>query len=618
MIGRIFLKEWRENLVPFFLGAAFIAVVFGLFVTHHYRTALYGVGVYLMFFVPFMALLIGASGFQSEFKDKAWTYLLSRPIRKDVVWVTKFFSQASMILALLGLFLLLKAVMPSSARLIGDWNAPIEFLDLSSSALVIGLPLMAFIIAFSLSFLSEKPLITFVVSLVILFGLTVVVIPRYGAFLSNTYLRGYSPIFLSIMICVGFILASLLTFARSDLSQRRRATVRFISWLVLFLVLAFGLQAVIVGRGTLFSGRKTIFDFNSLKVEGKVFFESSREGIVEYDAKLDRVKPIGGSAEWMDPFSAGGDKLVYFEKGYRLGQLIHEEIRVIDLSTGSTTPVARFYGDDSPFRDWRSFSNCMISPHGDRVAFVAIPKSKMEANTIPVLFWLKTDGSDIRRLPLEFRGTAPFKFIGWLSSENSLVMLISQRNKQRVQSLARLNLDTGVVQAPAEASKISFLSISPNLETIAFTRGNVDGRGQLLLLDLKTLEIREVAQGPELYIWHSAWRDSGDRFAFNKRNDIFVYLREERKVVKACHVKRMGYPNSFTWADHEEKPTLIVSDEGRIKFLGPDFQQVKSVPLPEMLRYNLLWSVEGKLLISDYERGLWRLDFKTEEWKKVY
>ena len=165
MFAKIFLKEWRENLIIFFIA---ILMMFALIVLSFsgQRELTYNfTGMFLMLFLPFSGVLIGSSGFYSEFKDNAWIYLFSRPIKKERIWIFKYVSLLSILLVILLIFFLVKQFLPGIDEILKEFNFPREVFGLFSFSMYIVVPFLALTISFSLSLLYDKPFIIFFVSI---------------------------------------------------------------------------------------------------------------------------------------------------------------------------------------------------------------------------------------------------------------------------------------------------------------------------------------------------------------------------------------------------------------------------------------------------------------------
>jgi ABC-type transport system involved in multi-copper enzyme maturation permease subunit len=152
MLRRMIVKEWKEktNLMVFGLAVfVLFSVAFSVYAKDPETLDLLVSTLLLVFPVAF-ALLLGASGFASEFQDGAWAYLFSRPVKRWRIWLAKY---ASLLTVLYGVILLLDllirfhpvlrtAYMTFSFSVIGE---------LSHSQFLYLLPLLFITTAFSLS-----------------------------------------------------------------------------------------------------------------------------------------------------------------------------------------------------------------------------------------------------------------------------------------------------------------------------------------------------------------------------------------------------------------------------------------------------------------------------------
>jgi len=83
MLRRMIVKEWKEklDLVIFALAVLLLfSLAFSVYAKDPDTLDLL-VSTLLLIFPPLFGLLLGASGFASEFQDGAWAYLFSRPVR---------------------------------------------------------------------------------------------------------------------------------------------------------------------------------------------------------------------------------------------------------------------------------------------------------------------------------------------------------------------------------------------------------------------------------------------------------------------------------------------------------------------------------------------------------
>ena len=120
MFVKIFLKEWRENILVFSLSIVLLLALAVLNFSGDDELTMYFSGMFLWIFLPFAALLIGSSGYYSEFKDNAWIYMFSRPVRKWQIWLTKFISLLSIFLLVFLVFYLFIQYLPGLKEILDD------------------------------------------------------------------------------------------------------------------------------------------------------------------------------------------------------------------------------------------------------------------------------------------------------------------------------------------------------------------------------------------------------------------------------------------------------------------------------------------------------------------
>ena len=66
MFAKIFIKEWRENILIFSLAILMMAAMVFLSLTGKEEMTLYSSGMFLLLFLPLAALMLGSGGFYTE------------------------------------------------------------------------------------------------------------------------------------------------------------------------------------------------------------------------------------------------------------------------------------------------------------------------------------------------------------------------------------------------------------------------------------------------------------------------------------------------------------------------------------------------------------------------
>jgi ABC-type transport system involved in multi-copper enzyme maturation permease subunit len=85
MFEKIFRREWKDKLDLLIFACAGILLHILAFLLLPGKKDLLDIltGAMTVIFLPFIGLLLGAGGFAAEFKDDAWAYLFSRPVRRS-------------------------------------------------------------------------------------------------------------------------------------------------------------------------------------------------------------------------------------------------------------------------------------------------------------------------------------------------------------------------------------------------------------------------------------------------------------------------------------------------------------------------------------------------------
>jgi len=631
MFAKIFVKEWKDNFAAFVLTIIFLLVLSGLFFAHADRAALYGVAIFLLLFLPLIAILVGASGFQQEFKDHTWTYLLSRPVRKETIWVAKYFSLASIIVVPLVLFFALKALVPGSTHLLADLHASTDLFDLSTFAIISALPLFALTFAFSICILSDRYLNIFFAALAILVVAPVALV-KYSIFLERTFYDGLNLPLIIGLVPASFILASLLTFARVDLSQRRKLILRFSLWAGLFLIISFGLQTLITAKGNILKSRRFADYWEPIKSSEKFLFRvysGDSRGMIMYDALLDRVVPLKGLAKDTDytdyRVSSASGKLAYFTYDTSKSKTPLARLRIMDLATLKEDIAVEFGGQGSSFAGQRPVGNPMLSPSGDRVAFAVRPRTA-EGNTFATLFWMRTDGTHPKSLPLEFAGQDRVDLLGWLQPEDAILLRLQDRLYWQKQRIGKIDLIAGTAHWPQglpENVEGSFPSTSPTGRALIFQpRDSAGALKHLMLMDSLTMGTKEIipTTADPFSIWSTAWSSTGDRFALRRKGELWVYS-SAKGTADLAYQRNAGLHIEATWLDKPIRLCVVESGEKSRTFIILDetYHKTRSMLLPEFAGESLVGGIGDKALFANWKsKSLWRLDLKTEKWKKVY
>ncbi len=161
MFKTLLIKEWKDKAVLVAFGLAIMGLMLTAFLVSGGDKDLRELipATFLIFFFPVFGAMLGAGAFESEFRDGAWTYLLSRPVRKGTIWSAKLVALLSILAGFWLAFIGLMAVVPGLGEVVSGFKLPemlgsgLEFLPL-----ILLSSLFFFSIAFSLSILTDKQL----------------------------------------------------------------------------------------------------------------------------------------------------------------------------------------------------------------------------------------------------------------------------------------------------------------------------------------------------------------------------------------------------------------------------------------------------------------------------
>ena len=643
MFARIFIKEWRDNILLFILGLTNLVAAFGLFLFGENKPGLYVSGLFLFFILPLLALLLGASAFQSELRDNSWTYIFSRPVTKPAYWVMKFVSQISLVAALIALFFAFKAAVPASTPFLADLNFPTRFFQ-GGPMLFIAPSLLAFTVAFCLSFLTDRPFIVFFLSLLIMGGL-VLLVPRFQMTLWLAYFHGPSMGLMIGLVFLSFTLASIVVFSRSDLSQRARAAVRITVLVFAFLALAAVAQWLIAAKGNPFRTHRDYISAVSVSPEGAVLIDSLKQGLIEYDPATGKARPVSRLAETSDsPVSFAAGRAAFVETTERSRTRFRQDVRVVGLKDLNEVGKVDLYGPDAPLRGQWLVSNVLLSPDGERIALVGASLAVPRDQRTPVLYVMRPDGTRLTPRPLPLPPGSKVKLLGWMRAEDSLVLLASDRFHAEKERLVKFNLETQAVEQTETERAVSFLGLSPGADYALYElTGKTDQvPTELVLLDLKTFQPRvlmtpppgdaiQTLAGLTLNIHQSTWTADGRFLGFCNRRDVYRYTLPDGPLTRIPQTldPKYSYTCAFTWV--EPGGTMAIFSIGRtgtgnevrvkdrtLKLYDSENRLARTLSMPDISIWNNTWSAGNALLARDWRAGLWRLDLKTEEWKKIY
>jgi Tol biopolymer transport system component/ABC-type transport system involved in multi-copper enzyme maturation permease subunit len=653
MFGTLFLKEWKEKFSIFVFGigllALSLAVYLGLPKDQNARELVMG-GLLIIFF-PFMALLLGAGGFEPESRSDAWAYLFSRPVSKSYIWGVKYLSLLSVLACLWLVFLGMMMTVPGLRALIAGFRFPIAFrIEITFLPWSVLVSLFFFTVAFSLSLFSGKWLNVLFAALFI--GLALAFVASGEAIIVTSLLG--DPYFDDekwlhafrwglVLMAAAFAGASVLTLTRADFSQPRKKIARFAGYATPFLVAAIAVTAAwtaLLPR----TGDRYIYLIDHSG--GATYFQTDR-GIFKYSQANDKVSLLTrGQAELFGPTPIRAGKIVY--QGTDLSIKKYKPTVLWAMNTDGSQRTRLVGGGFKP-EDPRSRLSphmSILSPDGKQVVFFDEGAFYESSRNAPPLWAINTDGSDLRNLPVPrdlvkgWRKDFWLNFVVWPATDPACFLLDQRANGPQGQSKLWLyNLrDKSCRALLNDVRLIWYGSVSPREDYLVFRyRTSAETKWRLDLLGLNTLnsntpDLKEIEFGGALFASRLNWSPRGDKLAIFARQGttpgtgayvLMVFSITERKMLalrEMTNDERTGQLYNLDWLDDDARVLLGDPTERCLKILRPDLSEEKRIPFPASIVSPYGSSVSGdKVLIVDSDKHrLWRLDLKTEGWKRVY
>jgi hypothetical protein len=199
------------------------------------------------------------------------------------------------------------------------------------------------------------------------------------------------------------------------------------------------------------------------------------------------------------------------------------------------------------------------------------------------------------------------------------------------------NLATGAQARLFETPRAGSFTISPSGDKVFIAyEPEVGGPTDVTLLDIASSEFTPVmkVENPDGSTWGSVrrpvWNRKGDKVAFFVRQDgdVFypaVYLLKERRVVMLNNVQvRVSegsvYMPALEWMSGDAKLMLLSPEDRSLKILDPGLAVERSVAIPASIGVRFAARpVDDVVLVQDFDKGsVWRLDFKTEKWERIW
>jgi hypothetical protein len=647
MFTALYFKEWREKALLFFFELGILSLLLAAQFVFREKKDVQEWLVYavLLLFFPFAALILGAAGFEAEYRQGAWAYLFSRPVRKPVIWLAKYGALLSMLGALWLVFLAAWLTLPGIRELAGGARILLGFTVESEFAWwSVWSSVFLLTVAFSLSLLHERQFNVLFLALITGLGLTAaawaVLISKAGGFLAWVApSKALATLLVSqVLIALAFAAASILTLARSDFSQSRKQTRSFARYIMPFLLLAlagtaaWALWAPVRGehyiylRGT--SG-------------GEPYYGSER-GVFKYSSASNRVQWL---AKTKHPgyfiFSASSGKVVYTAFDIRSRNDIIEELWVVNADGSGRKRILGRGPRESHWPQEVPISDLMMSPDGMKVAILA---GQWAPEQPPALWIVNTDGTRLEKLPDDpalFGNSAERFYIrlaAWARGGSAILLSKISGQKPSAFSLWFYDLDRKAARIVLDnAVTASWLSpLSPRGDCLALKyQKSPEAPWRLALLDVKTLATTDIdsnSEEPVRSFSMISWDKKGERLAYVVRKaqaegpDAYVLaiysLADHKTVAERVMTKSESVALLFwpSWTADGAKLLVLDRETNGLKVFDQELREVDRVPLPAWMTSTAGLVVVGDqaLIEDDKTDSLWRLDLGKKSWKKLY
>jgi ABC-type transport system involved in multi-copper enzyme maturation permease subunit len=633
MFKKMIVKEWKEKSGLFLFALAGLALFTFAFSGYSRDKDTLDIlaSTLLLIFLPVFSLLLGASGFSSEFQDGAWAYLFSRPVKKWRIWLAKYLSLLTMLLVIIFLFALLTELHPALESARDTFNFPLVGEAISYGILAYVLPLLLFTTAFSLSILSEKThVVAFLAALVWI--VLQVAVTRAGFLLLEPGMpsSSFSLIsILSVLVPLSLASASLVTLDRADFSQPRRRAWIFTKFAAILILASIGLVALFALGARMFQRERFIYN---LEVHNNAFYFATEKGFFRFDLADGRTEHIARHPSMWGQMSLGGDKLAFVSYHFTGKWRGFAEMRIMNSNGTGERPLVGTENQESPLYGGFISPVC-LSPRGDRVAFIAryVPK------TTPEELWvINSDGSGLKGYDLAIPDADYYLIIGFGESGRSVFVLCTPKIKpgnkdQRAGTrLLRVNLESGQVETLADQIRKPYAAaMTPEVMTseaglVAYIHyDQAMSREILTVLDPETLEKRQVY--PEDSVAAFRWNESGDKLAFLAVNSILgVYSTVEEKIVQIKEITGydLRWPSqALEWtSDGRLILRRLEVDVSSICLLDANLTEQTAIRLPFSTHYaSRIWSAGKYAIVENTENHqLWGVDLETEKWTRIY
>jgi len=625
MLIKIFIKEWRENILVFLLSIFLLLALVVLNFSGQKELTMYFTGMFLWLFLPFAAFLIGSSGYYSEFKDNAWIFMFSKPVKKWLVWLVKLLSLLSIFFSVFLIFYALLKFLPGLSEIVKESGLLFMMERILENSPYLLVSLLSLAISYSISFLSEKQFVLVFTSFLI--GACLVFATwKYYEFVYMTYFYSRSIEWLVILFGLSFLAASILVFVKVDFSQKAKKIFHFTKYLLIFLIFSFVFHTAWITKGKMFTARTWIPADIWHKVNNEIYLFSFQHGIIKYTSQAERMAKLNRTSRLsFDWFSVSGGKVAFIRYIRRMKK---DYTNLWIMNSDGTDAKAEIETDreDTPFFNAR-ITSCLLSSSGDQVAFIT-DTGWSGRSSIPALWWTESGGTRVKKIEMNLPRHSWFHLVHWSEETHRIYLSVQEKTEKTVpiKKLIEANIEEGTYRILFEDIVYhNWIPVSPQGNKFVFRRyTRAKEKAHLVIFDTQTCSTKDIFESKAFGVMRIKWNRDGNQILFSRKTEKLELWRYDLAgdTVKRIEYNSKAYFSGYDWFASDNR--IVIRDdssaETRLKILDDDLNDIKSIRLPDHLqRHWNIWGLDNEVLVQRSRRGgFWVLNLSTEEWKKVF
>jgi len=357
------------------------------------------------------------------------------------------------------------------------------------------------------------------------------------------------------------------------------------------------------------------------QVSGGLAWFGASNGLYVFEPDKDRVVRIK-KGHMSYGLSVSGDKMAFVE-WISAGESTYFKLWLMNKDGTGEMMLADSKAANSPLSGL-FLRTCRFSPDGRKIAFVAT-QGWGKRSLIGVV---RPDGTGLKTYPLDLPNIGLISLAGWEAADRFILAFKTKLkdDPEFGSQLIRFDSETGACEILTEISeRIKYVGLSPDRNRVSFIVTDAESKSQTLnILDLRTLETAEIARAS--FIDGSEWSDSGNRIFFvADQKDLRVYSISDRTIT---HLKEIKFWSgvaaiwSLSWMPGEKGIIFAdrIGDQGCLMMIDLSTGRERRLMAPISLKnINSVLCIDSVVIVLDFRRGrMWRVNPKTEDWKRIY